>query len=42
LDEISCGNFIGHHFVAREQKAWFFAGARSLAAQAEGACGASA
>jgi hypothetical protein len=37
LDEISCGNFIGHHSVAREQKAWFL-----LAVQAEGACGAPA
>jgi hypothetical protein len=37
LDEITCGNFIGHYSVAREQKAWFL-----LAAQAEGACGASA
>jgi hypothetical protein len=37
LDEISFGNFIGHYFVAREQKAWFL-----LAAQADGAFGASA
>jgi hypothetical protein len=42
LDEITCGNFIGHYSVAREQKAWFFAGARSLSAQAGGAFGASA
>jgi hypothetical protein len=41
LDEISCGNFIGHYSVARERSsiawAWFL-----LAAQAEGACGVSA
>jgi hypothetical protein len=23
LDEITCGNFIGHYSVVREQKAWF-------------------
>jgi hypothetical protein len=23
LAEIACGNFSGHHFVARWQKAWF-------------------
>jgi hypothetical protein len=40
LDEITCGNFIGHYSVAREQKAWF-AGARSLAVQPGCACGAS-
>jgi hypothetical protein len=37
LDEITCGNFIGHYSVAREQKAWFLP-----AAQAGGAFGASA
>jgi hypothetical protein len=37
LAKIACGNFSGHCFVARGQKAWFLP-----AAQAEGACGAHA
>jgi hypothetical protein len=37
LAEIACGNFSGHHFVVRRQKAWFLP-----AALAGGACGASA
>jgi hypothetical protein len=35
LAEIACGNFSGHHFVARRQKARFLP-----AALADGACGA--
>jgi hypothetical protein len=35
LEEIAPGNFLGHYFVDRHQKAWFL-----LAAAAEGACGA--
>jgi hypothetical protein len=45
LDEIPCGNFIGHYSVAREQKAWLLRGRcplTLLAAQAESACGAAA
>jgi hypothetical protein len=29
LAEIACGNFSGHYFVARGQKAWFLPGAPS-------------